>query len=742
MSRRPSVSSGEPEPSAPVLPAAHSLASPSQSATLPEGLHGERSNGTPLALLGDNIGSSSPANGQPKVEHPKTEAVNSSVSSPPDPFLEFMTKAKERAQVYCESVNLKSPSSSKSTPVTHPASLVSEADNSLAQLENNKPANNNHSNVVNHNHDQHNEASILELIWDLVLGFIQTLETTLRTVVFLISLPFLIVKQTARQTASCGELSLRALYGLVDIWIFFGSHCLETFWLITKKVGATAKTLRINGSAWALQVLPWSKRLTTELQRDEGLAVLHDTQSAMAHDINTSTEVTDSVPASEEASPVPPIHPRFVSTAQNSEYWAGRFSTTHDKLLDELLQPHNLKLIIDAHTIQSEISNDTDDSTSTPSVPPASAFNNPSTSVYASTRIVPTRNYNIDTPAKRLPDHEQLGLKTTENRHTPFYMRGVRRIPHSATTDAVMQTPRKSSTYVSERNPAVYKTVHHDESSYQQDPSPSMIPRRVIPRSESSSILPQRPLPETPVSESSTVLPRRPLPRIPHVDSEGVIHIYAPDSDDSYPSESFRMRNTDRPRWLKTESQIQAQKEREAMLRRVTVANAAALTDDDDRCRRVFLQLEECCTTDEARNSLHVFQQAYARRHNREDLLPKGGTMHDPRTFRNSVFSRGLFGSRRSMGSLPPRYGGDVSRTGLNVDLGQYQSEVRSWKAERSLLQVPRRVFSHNRSVSMKFDGLEPSSNGHRLERYGTVRGVPGNNEVMQGQYQHRTGFM
>lgn len=473
-------------------------------------------------------------------------------------------------------------------------------------------------------------------------------------------------------------------------------------------------------------------------------------RKAMAHDINPPTEAPEPVPASEDASPPPPIHPRFVSTAQTSAYWAGRFSSAHDKLLGELLTPRNLKLIIEAQTIQSEISNDNNDSSPTPSAPPASAFNNPSTSVYASTRIVPTRTYNNDTPAKRLPDHEQLGLKTTENRHIPYYMRGVRRIPHSATTDAVMQTPRKSSTYVSERNPIMYKTVQHEEFSHQKGPSPSMIPRRVIPRSESSRILPRRPLLETPVSESSRVLPRRPLPQIPHVDSSGVIHIYPPDSDDSYnpptnynsyPSASFQMKSTDRPQWLKSESQIQAQKERVAMLWRVTVADAAALTDDDDKCRRAFLQLEECCTTDEARNSLYVFQQEYARKTNREELLPKGGTMHEPRTFRNSVFSRGLFGSRRSMGSLP-RYGGDVSTAGLNVDLGQYQSEVRSWKAERSLLQVPRRVFSHNRSDGMKVDNLEPSSSGHRLERYGTIRGVPGDNEVRKGQYQHCMNFM
>ena len=355
---------------------------------------------------------------------------------------------------------------------------------------------------------------------------------------------------------------------------------------------------------------------------------------------------------------------------------------------------------------------------------------------------MPPQDFGFDTPRKRLPDADQLGLKTTEDRHIPYYVRNnigipdsptqdAMGIPHSATTGAIMQTPRKSSTYMSERNPALYKTVRHRESTSYKAPSPSMIPTRVIPKSVSSNIVPRRPLPALPVSQSSNVLPRRPLPRIPHSDSSGVIHIFTEDED---PSETFRMKNTDRRNRIVSESLVRSRqereyvlrKEREDNLRRLTIANAAALSDDDNRCRRIFLHLENACVTDEARNSLYAWQQEYARKTNREVLLPRGGTMEDPRGLRSSVFGRSLFGSRRSMGTLPSGSGGNIVTTGLNVDFSQPRSEIRHSKTERSMLQVPRRVFTHGGSTPMKSDP------------YGTVSVLQSENGTKKGRYQHR----
>lgn len=53
------------------------------------------------------------------------------------------------------------------------------------------------------------------------------------------------------------------------------------------------------------------------------------------------------------------------------------------------------------------------------------------------------------------------------------------------------------------------------------------------------------------------------------------------------------------------------------------------LEDEDIRYWRVFQHLETMCKTSEARKSLRAWQQAYARRVGKENLLPSGGSMED-----------------------------------------------------------------------------------------------------------------
>ncbi len=77
--------------------------------------------------------------------------------------------------------------------------------------------------------------------------------------------------------------------------------------------------------------------------------------------------------------------------------------------------------------------------------------------------------------------------------------------------------------------------------------------------------------------------------------------------------------------------------------KRILAFKASGLVDDDHRCKRVFAHLESLCVTDEARRSLHGWQQEYARCNRRPVLLPRGGTMEDTRGF----VSR-LFGARKS----------------------------------------------------------------------------------------------
>ncbi|XXG95552.1 RNA polymerase II transcription factor B 52 kDa subunit [Hypoxylon texense] len=75
--------------------------------------------------------------------------------------------------------------------------------------------------------------------------------------------------------------------------------------------------------------------------------------------------------------------------------------------------------------------------------------------------------------------------------------------------------------------------------------------------------------------------------------------------------------------------------------------NAALLLDDDKLLKRTFTHLESVCQHNEALASMHRFQQAYARKHNKPAHLPKGGTMtdDDPRARDFGVYP--AYGDRR-----------------------------------------------------------------------------------------------
>ncbi|KAI1323902.1 hypothetical protein F5Y16DRAFT_424552 [Xylariaceae sp. FL0255] len=60
-----------------------------------------------------------------------------------------------------------------------------------------------------------------------------------------------------------------------------------------------------------------------------------------------------------------------------------------------------------------------------------------------------------------------------------------------------------------------------------------------------------------------------------------------------------------------------------------STAAAQMLANEDNRSRRIFLHLDAMCATPEARASLRQWQQSYARRVGKENLLPEGGSMYD-----------------------------------------------------------------------------------------------------------------
>lgn len=82
----------------------------------------------------------------------------------------------------------------------------------------------------------------------------------------------------------------------------------------------------------------------------------------------------------------------------------------------------------------------------------------------------------------------------------------------------------------------------------------------------------------------------------------------------------------------KTQAQVQIDPDTtmpESTSNRANTSRVIPLEDEDVRCRRVFQHLETMCKTSEARKSLRAWQQAYARRVGKENLLPAGGSMED-----------------------------------------------------------------------------------------------------------------
>ncbi|KAK3936561.1 hypothetical protein QBC46DRAFT_25898, partial [Diplogelasinospora grovesii] len=212
-----------------------------------------------------------------------------------------------------------------------------------------------------------------------------------------------------------------------------------------------------------------------------------------------------------------PEDPRLVSKAMGPAYWAGRFMALHDQSRNETLEPQNIGILIQAYTSRGMVDNG-----SRPNDP--SSSNNPSTSVYAPSRIVP-----------------------------PSIHYSNNGIPHSSTSSAILQTACET--------------------------------------------------------RDSSMSPPPPLPKQPPPSYE----------------------------------QIKATAEQYKM-RRKMLEKARALTDDDERCQRIFQYLEELCVTSQARRSLWLWQQDYARRTHREALLPRGGSMAD----RKGIVGRFFQGNRSS----------------------------------------------------------------------------------------------
>ncbi len=129
------------------------------------------------------------------------------------------------------------------------------------------------------------------------------------------------------------------------------------------------------------------------------------------------------------------------------------------------------------------------------------------------------------------------------------------------------------------------------------------------------------------------------------------------------------------------------------LARGLVAANAAALTDDELRCKRIFAYLESQCATDEARRSMHAWQQEYARRTKREALLPMGGTMEGSwRKVSGAIVGKleGFFGGKGGRKTSTKTAGAKD-----NDDQNQPMRRTQRWEPPRipegrSLAEIPK----------------------------------------------------
>ncbi|KAK0709905.1 hypothetical protein B0T26DRAFT_786791 [Lasiosphaeria miniovina] len=307
----------------------------------------------------------------------------------------------------------------------------------------------------------------------------------------------------------------------------------------------------------------------------------------------------------------PQPDPRYVTKAMPPQYWAGRYTGLRDKFQNELLESDNMKIIIEAHSARSSARKHNLPNSVEP-IPSTNMLINPSTSAYALTRIMPTAR-----PVNYEPAYQYR--KGADNSAT----RPIRRIPQSATSSAILETP--ASKYMSDVR-ALSPPCRHDQFDH-------------------------KPLPKEP-SYAEEALSKRelPLPSSPWIMLERYDR-YSLDSENNHSPVHHPLRG-------RVSGDRGIDQGRTGMVRQVAAADAAQLMDDEARDSRVFVQLGSFCPTTKARESLHAWQQDYARRVNNEKLLPPGGTMVDDAAAGKAEVKAGLAQvsrfftvSRRSSGS-------------------------------------------------------------------------------------------
>ncbi|KAK1755515.1 hypothetical protein QBC47DRAFT_413275 [Echria macrotheca] len=319
-----------------------------------------------------------------------------------------------------------------------------------------------------------------------------------------------------------------------------------------------------------------------------------------------------------------------VEKAMPSQYWTGRFTALHDRFQGEMLAPENIAVIIKGQVAGSSISNETQ----TPAND-ARALNNPSTSVYADRRLP---RYSVGSSQPTAGDGGQ-------DQNPPT--RRTSRIPCSRTTNSIMIPPlsRNMSSPTASCLGGAHRSQPTSRLPSYEKPTDTQNP----PRKPPTPLL--RPTQRQRGTTGESVFARRPSTKTKT----------KPPSSSSSNSRNNNALPSKRPKSSAAK----------ALERAMLVGRAMALTDEDSLNRRVLLYLESMCATREAMDSLHAWQQEWARSIKRADFLPPGGTMHEPFRLPRASLARSRMnsaaGGTGSGGGIVGRLEGLLGRTGRGV---------------------------------------------------------------------------
>lgn len=337
------------------------------------------------------------------------------------------------------------------------------------------------------------------------------------------------------------------------------------------------------------------------------LSLVRFTKKSAESSLATTIEQTHDEEEAQE--PDPPVlvaqprpvaqDPRQVVDAMPPEYWTGRFMALHDHFHGEVFEPANINTIIEAQAARSSFNNE---DKAEPIV-----TNNPSTSIYAPTRL-PRLTFN----------QNGVGRGSMSLNKRPGA--GVGRLQHSTTSNAILQTSRLPS-----NRPKAPSRLTCQDTSLSSPPPLVPGPEDIIDglnpeeleyiRCETCDIVQgvKQPDEHKWIHDS----------RLYAIKTRWEIkqEKWAAQRDEIRDlrlqrAEAERQWNEDQQRQKEEIARIEAKQHEERLrqeaerwrqeaMRNLMFAQAAQLVDDESRCKRVLTQLESLCLTDEARRSFH-----------------------------------------------------------------------------------------------------------------------------------------